>query len=98
MAFVDFTDPEDMFDLLLDYVTDELSAAADARRRRFLAGLLDSLAELTDRAASMAPAQRIASLRDLQRSVDNEFEDDPVVQHLDDCAAELERLAGGPEA
>ena len=96
MAFVDFTDPEDMFDLLVDYVTDELSEAEDSRRRRFLCGLRDSLAELTDPFAGMTAAQRIASLRELQGSVDTEFETDPVVQHLDDCATELERLAASP--
>jgi len=91
MAFVDFSDPEDMLDLLLDYVTDELSEAEDPARRRFLSALLQSLGELQD--DSLLPPQRIAALRALHRSVDAEFEDDPVVRHLEDCATELERLA-----
>ena len=93
MAFVDFSDPEDMFDLLIDYVTDELSEAEDSRRRRFLSGLLESLAELQERFSGMTAAQKIESLRELNRSVDGEFETDPVVQHLEDCAAELERIS-----
>ncbi len=92
MAFVDFSDPEDMFDLLVDYVTDERSEAEDPARRRFLSGLLESLGELQDD-VSLPPPQRIAALRSLHQSVDAQFEDDPVVRHLEDCAAELERLS-----
>jgi len=95
MAFVDFSDPEDMFELLVDYVTDELSEADDSGRRKFLSGLLDSLGEMQDQFAGMTPARRIDALRELHRSVDAEFEGDPVVQHLEDCAAELERLDDG---
>jgi hypothetical protein len=96
MAFVDFSDPEDMFGLLIDYVTDELGEAEDPGRRKFLSGLLDSLSELQDQFLTMTAARRIDALRELQRSVDAQFEADPVVQHLEDCAAELERLADSP--
>ena len=93
MAFVDFSDPEDMFGLLIDYVTDELSDADDSKRRTFLSGLLESLAELQDEFSALPAARQIESLRALHRAVDPEFEADPVVQHLEDCAAELERLS-----
>ena len=93
MAFVDFSDPEDMFELLIDYVTDERSEANDSGRRKFLSGLLDSLGELEGQFADLTAARRIDALRELHRAVPAEFEGDPVVQHLEDCAAELERLA-----
>jgi hypothetical protein len=93
MAFVDFSDPEDMFGLLIEYVTDELSDAEDSGRRKFLSALLESLAELQDEFAAIPLARKVESLRRLHRSVDAEFENDPVVQHLEDCAAELERVS-----
>jgi hypothetical protein len=93
MAFVDFSDPEDMLDLLIDYVTDERSETSDPQRRRFLSGLLDSLAELQEQFSGMTAIQRVASLRELHRSLDAQFESDPVAQHLEDCAAELEHLS-----
>ena len=92
MAFVDFSDPEDMFGLLIDYVTDARSEAADPARREFLSGLLGALEELQDEFAAMTPAQQSASLRELHRSLESGFAADPVAQHLEDCAAELERL------
>jgi hypothetical protein len=95
MTFIDWSDPEDMFGLLLEYVTDERSEAEDSGRRSFLSGLLDSLAELQEQFPGLAAGARIESLRALQRSIDREFESDPVAQHLEDCAAELERLHEG---
>jgi hypothetical protein len=92
MTFVDWSDPEDMFALLIEYVTDERSEADDAGRRRFLSGLLDSLAELQEQFPRLSATKRIAALRELHRGIDQEFEGDPVAQHLEDCAAELERL------
>jgi hypothetical protein len=92
MAFVDFSDPDDMFALLTEYVTDELAEAEDPMRRRFLSGLLNSLADLQERFAGLTAAQQIESLRELHRSIDAEFDSDAVTQHLADCAAELERI------
>jgi hypothetical protein len=92
MGFVDFSDAEDMLELLVEYVTDECSGAEDPQRRRFLSGLLESVTQLQEGAATMSAAERIECLRDLHASVDPEFGADPVVQHLQDCAAELTRL------
>lgn len=92
MAFVDFSDPDDMFALLTDYVIDERSEAEDPQRRRFLSGLLDSLADLQEQFPGLTAAQQIKCLRELHRSIDAEFESDAVAQHLADCAAELERI------
>ena len=92
MTFVDFSDPEDMFGLLIDYVTDELSDADDPARQEFLSGLLHSLSELHQRFPGLKAAEQIEALRALPFSIDAEFASDPVVQHLEDCATELERL------
>ena len=94
LTFVDFSDPEDMFDLLIDYVTDARSEAADSRRREFLSTLLASLEELGDDFAGMLPpsgslpcASCTARSRPSPRTT-------RWSQHLEDCAAELERLGG----
>jgi hypothetical protein len=92
MVFVDFSDAEDMLELLVEYMTDECSAAEEPGRRRFLATLLESVTQLQEASATMSAPERLQSLRDLHSAVDPEFEADPVVQHLVDCAAELERL------
>ena len=81
-----------MFDLLVDYVTDERSEAEDPARRRFLSGLLDSLAELQDDfPADAARQNRSPCASCTARS--SGVRGDPVAQHLEDCAAELERLS-----
>jgi hypothetical protein len=96
MSFVDFSDAEDMLELLVEYVTDECSAAQDPQRREFLCGLLESVTRLQEGSAAMSAPERIECLRDLRASVDPEFSSDPVVQHLEDCAAELVRLGDRP--
>ncbi len=93
MSFVDFSDPADMLELLVEYVTDELSEADDRGRRRFLATLLEGVTRLQEGSATLSPAQCLRMLRELEAGVDAEFGEDPVVQHLEDCAAELARLS-----
>jgi predicted ATPase len=90
--FIDWSDPEDMFQLLLEYVGDERSATVDAQRRRFLAQVARSLGTLQERFASLDARAQLEALRELRASAEADFETDDVVQHLDDCVAELERL------
>jgi hypothetical protein len=92
MTFIDWTDPQDMFDLLVDYVGDQLGEAEEPARRGFLAGLLDRLAKMREGLCEHSALEQSHALRALQRSLDAEFSDDPVVQHIEDCAAELERV------
>ena len=89
---IDWTDAEDMFGLLLDYVADERNDASDPERRQFLSTLLDSISELQERFPRLTAAERIETLRELRRSIDRDFEDDPVAQHFDDFVVELQRL------
>jgi hypothetical protein len=99
MSFIDWSDPDDMFGLLLDFVTDELSEADDPDRREFLSGLLHALSQLQERFSALTAPEQIEALRAIPFSIDAEFASDPVVQHLEDCATELERvseLSSGP--
>ena len=92
MTFIDWSDPEEMFGLLIEYIADERSETEVLKRRRFLSHLLGSLSDLQEHFGTLAPAKRIESLRQLHRTVDQEFENDPVVEHLEACAEELERI------
>ncbi len=76
----------------IEYIADERSATEEWKRRRFLSNLLGSLSNLQEHFGALAPAQRVESLRQLRRNVEPEFENDPVVEHLEACAVELERI------
>ena len=92
MAFVDWSDPEDMFDLLLEYLADERGAAGDWTRRRILSTLTTRLEELQERFADLSAADAIESLRAIQGSVVEDIAEDPVFEHLAACIQELERV------
>lgn len=92
MAYIDWSDSEDMFGLLIDFVYDARSDAGDAGRRGFLSGLITKLEILQERFDSLSGIEAVAGLRDIQDSIDAEFAEDPVVEHLSACADELERI------
>lgn len=92
MAYVDWSDSEDMFGLLVDYMYDARSDADDARRRSFLSGLITHLEALQERFDALPAAAVVSRLREIESSIDEEFEQDPVVEHLKACADELERI------
>ena len=95
MPFIDWSDSEEMFGLLVEFVEDERSEAHDdPKRRRFLAKLVAALTTLQDRFSTLSPDQGIESLEEIQRSVEEEFENDAVVEHLADCVEELKRIRG----
>ncbi|HEX5056571.1 MAG TPA: hypothetical protein VFX02_08745 [Gammaproteobacteria bacterium] len=93
MAYINWSDAEDMFGLLIDYVHDARSDAGDARRRGFLSGLIRDLEALQERFDERPGAETVARLRDIESSIDEEFREDPVVEHLEACANELERVS-----
>jgi hypothetical protein len=98
MSLIDWSDPEEMFGLLIEYVRDEaLTEEGDAERVEFLRELSRGLHKLgseeLDRANQLADAMR--ELRDAQP---REFVNDPVIAHLDECIAELQRIALGTQA
>ena len=95
MPYIDWSDPEVMFGLLVEYVADERGEAqADPSRRRFLEKLLANLTALQERFGTLPALEGIESLRSIRHAVDGEFENDPVVEHLGACIDELERING----
>lgn len=92
MPFVDWSDPDDMLDLLLEFLADERAEAEDGDRRRFLSRLIADLDRLHGRFERIPAMERIESLRALHGSVEAAFEADPAVAHLADCVRELERI------
>lgn len=95
MSFIDWSDSEEMLELLVEYVADERGQAhGDPERRRFLAMLHSALGALQERFGTLVPAEATEALRAMRASIDAEFEDDPVIEHLEACVAELERISG----
>lgn len=92
VSFIDWSDPEEMFGLLVEYVTDEESEAEDSKRRRFLASLKRQLEDLQQCFGGLPLVECINALRAIHRGVEEDFENDPVVEHLDACVNELERV------
>ena len=95
MTFFDWSDSEELLGLLVEFVADAQHDANDPERRRFLSGLRRLLEELQDRFTTSPLAEGIESLRGIRRGLDRDFEDDPVVEHLDACIEELERIDRG---
>ena len=95
MSYIDWSDPEEMFGMLVEYVSDE-RGDSDAARRRFLDSLLHPLLELQDRFPGLSAAEQVVALRSICSSVDAEDEDDPVIEHLHACVEELERIGARP--
>ena len=95
MPFIDWADPEEMFGLLVEFVQDERNdETRDPARRRFLSRLSVDLSAHQEGFGSLSHVDRMRALRDIQQSIDKEFTDDPVVEHLVACGNELERIAG----
>jgi hypothetical protein len=94
MTYIDWSDSEDMFGLLIDYIYDARSDAEESGRRNFLSGLIKDLEVLQERFNELPGVVVVTRLRDIQNSIDTEFATDPVVEHLGACADELERVNG----
>ena len=92
MSFIDWSDPEEMFGLLVDYVADEQGEAEDSTRRAFLSRLREQLEALQESLEALPPVEMIHALRAVGRSIGDGFETDPVVEHLSACVEELERV------
>ena len=92
MSLIDWSDPEEMLGLLVDYVADEASASsADRERRSFLRALSGELSELADQSVDSV-AQLAQALRELRGAQPEEFLSDPVIAHLDACIEEVARI------
>ena len=77
-----------MLGLLSDYIADE-RASADHERAEFLDDLASAVSKLASRAAETTDLA--GELRAIHDSLPREFSRDPVVAHVRDCIAELER-------
>jgi hypothetical protein len=89
MTFIDWSDSEAMFDLLLEFIRDEKNASVDdAPRQKFLTSMLREVME----AQELEPAEAIHHLRVIHQLVDPKFKNDPVCLHLIDFIEELERI------
>jgi hypothetical protein len=93
MSFINWSDPEEMLSLLLEYVEGEWSEShADPRRRQWLSTLLEDLSELERRFSALAAGGRLAALHETSTAIDAEFASDPVAEHLAHCAEEIDRI------
>lgn len=89
MTFIDWSDPEEMLGLLSDYIADECADAA-GERGEFLEDLASAVSSLTS--SEMDVTDVVTELRAIYDSLPREFSRDPVVIHVSDCIAELEKL------
>ena len=92
MSLIDWSDPEQMFGLLIDYVAAEHNQAEEPIRRAFLWRLKSHLETLQDTFESSPLVEAVHALRGVRNSIPAEFEADVVVEHLSDCIEELERV------
>jgi hypothetical protein len=89
MTFIDWSDSEGMFDLLVEFIRDEKNASVgDASRQQFLTDLLVKVMA----AKELAPTKAINHLRAIHDSTGDEFKEDPVLLHVMDFIEELERI------
>ena len=96
MTFIDWSDSEGMFGLLLDFIADQRAECQqDAERHQFMSELLAQLKAVEARLAEVPASAVIQRLRDAHESVGPEFLDDPAMVHLRDCIEELERVEDG---
>lgn len=95
MSYINWSDPEEMFGLLVEFVADEHNGVrGDSDRRRFLSGLLDDLRVLEARFPRLNGTEQLEALRTIHALIGDDSTDDPVVEHLQACVEELERITG----
>jgi hypothetical protein len=92
MTLIDWSDPEMMLGLLVEYVEDEATVESDRDRAAFLRhlarGLMDGAPESGQSASDIAKY-----LRCIRSDQPREFVADPVLVHLTACIEELDRIA-----
>lgn len=93
VTFIDWSDAEGMFGLLVDFVADvRAECRGDPQRLRFVEDLLTTLRAVEAELARIPTEAALQRLKDLQESADAEFSGDPVMVHLNDLIDELERI------
>jgi hypothetical protein len=94
MSFIDWSDPDEMLGLLIEYVDDEAIASRDSARSNFLHELSRELGAVADRGFESA-ARIEQTLREVQDSQPTEFAADEVMAHMEACIEELHRIEAG---
>ena len=93
MSIIDWSDPEEMLGLLVEYIRDELTGEqADRERARFLRSLSSALEALTSH-GPLPPQTILGRLRTVAESQPAAFLNDPAFVHVQDCIQELQRIA-----
>jgi hypothetical protein len=93
MSFINWSDSHEMLGLLCEFVADERQeSAGDPARVHFLTGVLEELGELTGRIDETNDDESIARCRMILESANGEFSGDPVLEHIEACIEELERI------
>lgn len=91
MSLIDWSDPDEMLGLLIEYVTDEATASRDPVRADLLRSIAADLDELSAR--EFASVDEIAgAIGEIRESQPREILDDPVMAHVDACIEELLRI------
>ncbi len=92
MSMIDWSDPDEMLGLLVEYVADERVAShGDADRAQFLNRLWKELAGIAERDRESVQ-QMTLRLQDVFESQPSEFAGDPVMGHVEACIEELHRI------
>ena len=91
MSLIDWSDPDEMLGLLIDYVDDEAIASHDSARSNFLHELSRELAVVADRRFTSA-ARIEQTLREVHDAQPPEFASDEVMAHMEACIEELHRI------
>jgi hypothetical protein len=93
MSFINWSDSHEMLGLLSEFVVDERhDSTADPARTHFLSCVLEELDELTARIDETNDDDAIVRLRMILESVNDEFRGDRVLEHVQACIEELERI------
>jgi hypothetical protein len=92
MSLIDWSDPDEMLGLLVEYVADETAASNDdADRAHFLNQLLRELNGIAEQ--DFESVDRVErTLREIHGSQPREFASDPVMAHVEACIEELHRI------
>jgi hypothetical protein len=92
VSLIDWSDPEEMVGLLVEYVADEAAASyRDSDRAHFLNDLRRAIGAIA--AQDFESVHRIErALREIHGSQPTEFASDPVMAHLQACIEEMQRI------
>jgi hypothetical protein len=94
MGFIDWSDSEGMFELLVEFVRNaQNESKRDPGRKRFLSQLVCDLKKLDQKFDDLTTEDAITQLQTIYDSIDSEFVEDPVTVHIKDCIDELEKVS-----